>query len=86
MSLLFRTYTRRIRRQTFRVYETLKVWTFIRTEQPAGVRMAPPQRETAALAQAHSLATTVRTEVADLLSAQTFDELMQERRGRTWLP
>jgi hypothetical protein len=48
--------------------------------------MAPPQRDTAALAQAHSLATTVRTEVADLLSAQTFDELMQERRGRTWLP
>jgi hypothetical protein len=68
------------------VEEVQRLQGVMRTEQPAGVRMAPPQRDTAAVAQAHSLATTVRFELADLVSAQTFDELMQERRGRTWLP
>ena len=51
-----------------------------------GVRLEPPRRDPALLAQAEQLAILVRAECADLRLDWTFDELMQARRGRTWLP
>ncbi len=51
-----------------------------------GVRRAPPNGDAAALTQAQALAATVRAELADLASTLMFDEFMQARRGRTWLP
>lgn len=52
----------------------------------AEVRMEPPQSDAAALSQAEALATAVRAELVDLAPTLTFDEFIQTRRGRTWLP
>jgi DNA-binding transcriptional MerR regulator len=69
------------------VEEVQRVQTAMHSSQPVvGVRMEPPQRDATALAQAQSLATTVRAELVDLAPTLTFDEFMQTRRGRTWLP
>ena len=69
------------------VEEVQRIQSAMHSSQMAvGVRMEPPRHDAAALAQAQSLTTTVRAELVDLASALTFDEFMQTRRGRTWLP
>ncbi len=68
------------------VEEVQRIQTTMRAGQSAGVRMELPQRDAAALAHAEALATTVRAELVDLAPTLTFDEFMQTRRGRTWLP
>ena len=69
------------------VDEVQRIQTVMRTGQtPADVRMEPPRRDAAALTQAAALATAVRAELVDLSPPLTFDEFMQTRRGRTWLP
>ncbi|MCB0062572.1 MAG: MerR family DNA-binding transcriptional regulator [Caldilineaceae bacterium] len=50
------------------------------------VRLELPQRDDKALEQAESLAAQVRVELANCELAGTFDDFMQERRGRAWLP
>lgn len=69
------------------VDEVQRVQQTMRSDQTVmGVRLEPPRRDPALLAQAEELATLVRAECADLGLNWTFDEFMQVRRGRTWLP
>jgi hypothetical protein len=51
--------------------------------EPAGVRLAPPKRDAAALAQADALAHAVRADLSGMEATLTFAELMLLRRGRT---
>src|SRR5262245_15019379 len=50
------------------------------------VRLDPPRQDYEALRQAYTLADAVRAELAAVESTVTFDEYIQTRRGRTWLP
>jgi excisionase family DNA binding protein len=54
--------------------------------EPAGVRLAPPRRDAAALAEADALAHAVRADLSGMEPTLTFAELMLLKRGRTWLP
>jgi excisionase family DNA binding protein len=60
--------------------------TMLSGGKPAGVRLEPPRRDAAALAEAHALANAIRAELSELEATLTFTELMQMRRGRTWSP
>ncbi len=69
------------------VEEVQRIQTAMHSGQAlAGVRMEPPKSDDAALAQASTLAATVRAELVGLASTSTFEEFMQASRGRTWLP
>ncbi len=68
------------------VAEVQRLQTAMHTPTSTNVRLEPPQREVAAIEKATALAAQVRAELADLDATITFDDFMQERRGRTWLP
>jgi DNA-binding transcriptional MerR regulator len=50
--------------------------------RPSEVKLSPPPRDAATLALAHTLAATVRAELATLETETTFDQFLQTRRGR----
>jgi len=52
----------------------------------SSVRLEAPQRGVTAFEQAEALATQVRADLAELEVVGSFDDFIQERRGRTWLP
>ena len=60
--------------------------TMLSGGEPTGVRLQPPRRDAAALAEAQALANAVRAELSEVESTPTFAELMHMRRGRTWSP
>ncbi len=51
-----------------------------------GVRLEFPQKDAQSRSLAAQEAEAVRAELADLEMDRTFDEMMEMRRGRAWLP